>query len=170
MINGSFSQTKSVSYTYLATALNKGIIEIEGASAKVDGKSVKSNNVVLTVEKENPKSENNVLNLSDKVFIKTHVNNTTLFQGEQLVVSYKLYSKINLADINIRLPVLNGLERRSRASSRPTLKVIDGVNHNVWEISRMIVTPQRSGELEIDAMATVSAGKDNRRRSSPLAF
>ena len=82
MINGSFSQTKSVSYTYLATALNKGIIEIEGASAKVDGKSVKSNNVVLTVE-ENPKSENNVLNLSDKVFIKTHVNNTTLFQGEQ---------------------------------------------------------------------------------------
>ena len=56
---------------------------------------------VLTVEKENPKSENNVLNLSDKVFIKTHVNKTKLFQGEQLVVSYKLYSKINLANIDI---------------------------------------------------------------------
>lgn len=174
MINGSFSQTKSVSYTYLATALNKGIIEIEGASAKVDGKSVKSNNVVLTVEKENPKSENNVLNLSDKVFIKTHINKTKLFQGEQLVVSYKLYSKINLADINItELPVLNGFWKEEvETSSRPTLKVIDGVNHNVWEISRMIVTPQRSGELEIDAMkATVLVQvKNNRRRNDPFSF
>ena len=64
------------------------------------------------------------------------------------------------------------MKEEVETSSRPTLKVIDGVNHNVWEISRMIVTPQRSGELEIDAMkATVLVQvKNNRRRSDPFSF
>ena len=172
MINGQFSQSKTVSYNYYATALNEGSLEIGSASAKVDGKDVKSNPIKLSVGKANPKSENNVLDLSDKVFIKAHINKTKLYQGEQLVVSYKLYSKINLANIDITaLPELNGFWKEEvETSSRPTVKAIDGVNHNVWEISRMIVTPQRSGILEIDPMKaniTVQV-KNNRKRNDPF--
>lgn len=172
MINGKFSQSKTVSYNYLATALNEGEIEIGSATAKVNGKEVKSKSIILNVGKANPKSENNVLDLSDKVFIKAHINKTKLYQGEQLVVSYKLYSKINLADINITaLPELNGFWKEEvETSSRPTVKAIDGVNHNVWEISRMIVTPQRNGILEIDPMqATVVVQvKNKNRRNDPF--
>ncbi len=172
MINGQFSQSKTVSYNYYATALNEGSLEIGSASAKVDGKDVKSKPIKLIVGKANPKSENNVLDLSDKVFIKAHINKTKLYQGEQLVVSYKLYSKINLANIDITaLPELNGFWKEEvETSSRPTVKAIDGVNHNVWEISRMIVTPQRSGILEIDPMqATITVQvKKNRKRNDPF--
>ncbi len=172
MINGQFSQSKTVSYNYYATALNEGSLEIGSASAKVDGKDVKSNPIKLSVEKANPKSENNVLDLSDKVFIKAHINKTKLYKGEQLVVSYKLYSKINLANIDITgLPELNGFWKEEvETSSRPKVKAIDGVNHNVWEISRMIVTPQRSGVLEIDPMqATITVQiKNNRKRNDPF--
>lgn len=172
MINGQFSQSKTVSYNYYATALNEGSLEIGSASAKVDGKDIKSNPIKLSVGKANPKSENNVLDLSDKVFIKAHINKTKLYQGEQLVVSYKLYSKINLANIDITaLPELNGFWKEEvETSSRPTVKAIDGVNHNVWEISRMIVTPQRSGILEIDPMqATITIQvKNNRKRNDPF--
>ena len=172
MINGQFSQSKIVSYNYYATALNEGSLKIGSASAKVDGKDVKSNPIKLSVEKANPKSENNVLDLSDKVFIKAHINKTKLYQGEQLVVSYKLYSKINLANIDITaLPELNGFWKEEvETSSRPTVKAIDGVNHNVWEISRMIVTPQRSGILEIDPMqATITVQvKNNKKRNDPF--
>ena len=172
MINGQFSQSKTVSYNYYATALNEGSLEIGSASAKVDGKDVKSKPIKLIVGKANPKSENNVLDLSDKVFIKAHINKTKLFQGEQLVVSYKLYSKIKLANIDITaLPELNGFWKEEvETSSRPTVKAIDGVNHNVWEISRIIVTPQRSGILEIDPMQaniTVQV-KNNRKRNDPF--
>lgn len=172
MINGQFSQSKTVSYNYYATALNEGSLEIGSAFAKVDGKDVKSNPIKLSVGKAKTKSENNVLDLSDKVFIKAHINKTKLYQGEQLVVSYKLYSKINLADIDITsLPELNGFWKEEvETSSRPTVKTIDGVNHNVWEISRMIVTPQRSGVLEIDPMqATITVQvKNNRKRNDPF--
>ena len=172
VINGQFSQSKKVSYNYYATALKEGSLEIGSASAKVDGKNVKSNPIKLSVEKANTKSENNVLDLSDKVFIKAHINKTKLYQGEQLVVSYKLYSKINLANIDITaLPELNGFWKEDvETSSRPSVKAIDGINYNVWEISRMIVTPQRSGVLEIDPMqATITVQvKNNRKRNDPF--
>ena len=172
VINGQFSQSKTVSYNYYATALKEGGLEIGSASAKVDGKNVKSNPIKLSVEKANTKSENNVLDLSDKVFIKAHINKTKLYQGEQLVVSYKLYSKINLANIDITaLPELNGFWKEEvETSSRPSVKAIDGINYNVWEISRMIVTPQRSGVLEIDPMqATITVQvKNNRKRNDPF--
>ena len=139
---------------------------------KVNGKKVRSNPIKLSVGKANPKSENNVLDLSDKVFIKAHINKTKLYQGEQLVVSYKLYSKITLADIDITaLPELNGFWKEEvETSSRPTVKTIDGINYNVWEISRIIVTPQRSGVLEIDPMqATITVQvKNNRKRNDPF--
>ena len=169
---GQFSQSKTVSYNYYATALNEGSLEIGSASAKINGKEVRSNPIKLSVGKANPKSENNVLDLSDKVFIKAHINKTKLYQGEQLVVSYKLYSKITLADIDITaLPELNGFWKEEvETSSRPTVKTIDGVNHNVWEIGRIIVTPQRSGILEIDPMqATITVQvKNNRKRNDPF--
>ena len=151
VINGQFTQSKTVSYNYYATALKEGSLEIGSASAKVDGKNVKSNPIKLSVGKANTKSKNNVLDLSDKVFIKAHINKTKLYQGEQLVVSYKLYSKINLANIDITaLPELNGFWKEDvETSSRPSVKAIDGINYNVWEISRMIVTPQRSGVLKL---------------------
>ena len=172
IINGQISQSQTVSFNYYATALNEGSLEIGSASAKVDGRDVKSNPIKLNVGKANPKSDNNVLDLSDKVYIKAHINKTKLFQGEQLVVSYKLYSKIILENIDITtLPELNGFWKEEvETSSRPTVKTIDGVNHNVWEISRIIVTPQRSGILEIDPMqATITVQvKNNRKRNDPF--
>ena len=171
IINGQYTQSKTVSYNYYATALKEGSLEIGSASAKVDGKDVKSNPIKLSVGKVNPKSKNNVLDLSDKVFIKAHINKTKLFQGEQLVVSYKLYSKINLANIDITtLPELNGFWKEEvETSSRPTVKEIDGIKHNIWEVSRMIVVPLRSGILEIDPMiATVTAQLKNNSKGYDL--
>lgn len=174
MINGKFSQSKTVSYNYYATPLNEGKLEIGSARAKIDGKEVKSKPVTLEVGKANPKSKNNVIDFSDKVFIKAHINKTKLYQGEQLVVSYKLYTKISLTDLDITsLPELNGFWKEEvETSSRTKVENIKGVNHNVLEISRMILTPQRSGILNIDPMqitVTVKV-KNKQQRNHSFGF
>lgn len=174
VINGKMSRSSSISFSYSATALNEGKVTIESAQIQQQGKTLTSKPIQLTVTKANPKSENNVLDLSDKVYIKAHVNKLKLYQGEQLVVSYKLYAKINLADISInKLPELNGFWKEEvETSSRPKVLSIDGVNHNVWEINRMIITPQRSGVLEIDPMEAkvVVEVRDNKRARDPFGF
>ena len=176
MINGKFSQSKTISYNYYMTALNEGELEIGSATAKSKDKKIQSKPIKLIITKANPKSKNNLNDLDKKVFLKSHINKTKLYQGEQLIVSYKLYSRINLANIEIDdLPSLNGFWKdKIETSSKPSVENINGVNHNVWEISRMILTPQRSGVLEIDAMnATVTVqikNNSSNRFNDPFGF
>jgi hypothetical protein len=174
VVNGKRSRFNAISFSYYAAPLNEGEITIGAASIQYQGKTIQSKPIRLTITKANPKSKENVLDISDKVYIKAHVNKLKLYQGEQLVVSYKLYSEINLADINInKLPELNGFwKEQVETSSRPKVESINGINHHVWEINRLIVTPQRSGVLEIDPMGAkvVVQIRDNKRSRNPFGF
>jgi hypothetical protein len=168
IINGKVSRSNTTTYSYYVTALNEGELVIGQASVKCDGKIVRSKAGQIQVLKASQKSKSNSYNISDNVFIKASVNNRSLYQGQQLVVSYKLYSKINLADIKLtELPDLNGFWKEDiETSSSPKLEIIDGVKHNVWEISRFILTPQKSGSLTIDPMTinvTVQIKKNRSR-------
>jgi len=170
IINGKISRSKSTTYSYYVTALKEGELKIGEASITSDGKVVRSKVGVMNVTKADPKTKtNNSYNITENVFVKTAVNKKNIYQGEQLVVSYKLYSKINLADINISsIPELNGFWKEEiETKSTAKLEVIDGVRHNVWEISRFILTPQKSGKLNIDPMkinVTIQIKKQRNRR------
>lgn len=172
IINGKVSSSKTTSFTYYVTALNEGTLTIGEASVKSDGKLVRSQSGQMQITKANPKSQKaNNYNISENVFVKATTNKTRIFQGEQIVVSYKLYSKINLADINLTLvPELNDFWKEEiETKSNAKLEVIDGVKHNVWEISRFILTPQKSGKLKIDPMSiNVTVQIKNKRSRDPF--
>ena len=178
IINGKVSSSKTTSFTYYVTALNEGTLTIGEASVKSDGKTVRSQPGQMQITKANPKNKQaSTYNIAENVYVKASTNKTKIYQGEQIVVSYKLYSKINLADINLTIvPELNDFWKEAiETSSNAKLEVIDGVKHNVWEMSRFILTPQKSGVLSIDPMSvniTVQI-KNNRRRDpfgDPFGF
>ena len=169
IINGKISRSKTTTYSYYVTALKEGELTIKEASITSNGKIVRSKAGVMNVTKANPKAKTNSYNIAENVFVKTSVNKNNIYQGEQIVVSYKLYSKINLTDINISsIPELNGFWKEEvETKSTAKLEVIDGVRHNVWEISRFILTPQKSGKLNVDPMninVTVQIKKQRNRR------
>jgi hypothetical protein len=172
IINGKVSSSKTTSYTYYVTALNEGNLTIGEASVKSEGKTVRSQAGQMQVTKANPKSKQaNSYNIAENVYLKATTSRTRIFQGEQIVVSYKLYSKINLADINLTLvPELNDFWKEEiETNSSAKLEVIDGVKHNVWEISRFILTPQKSGKLKIDPMSiNVTVQIKNKRSRDPF--
>lgn len=169
IINRKISRSKTTTYSYYVTALKEGELTIKEASITSNGKIVRSKAGVMNVTKANPKAKTNSYNIAKNVFVKTSVNKNNIYQGEQIVVSYKLYSKINLTDINISsIPELNGFWKEEvETKSTAKLEVIDGVRHNVWEISRFILTPQKSGKLNVDPMninVTVQIKKQRNRR------
>ena len=172
IINGKVSSSKTTSFIYYVTALNEGTLTIGEASVKSEGKIIRSQAGQMQITKANPKSKQaNSYNISENVYLKATTNRTRIFQGEQIVVSYKLYSKINLADINLTLvPELNDFWKEEiETSSGAKLEVIDGVKHNVWEISRFILTPQKSGKLKIDPMSiNVTVQIKNKRSRDPF--
>lgn len=168
IINGKVSSSESTSYSYYLTAIAEGELTIAPAFIVIDGKKVASKAIKLKVSKADPNA-NKGLNIEEKVELKVSINKSKVYQGEQIVITYKLYSEINLAEITIlEIPEMNGFWKEDvKTNSKGKIEVINGVNYKVWEISKSIITPQKSGVLEIDPMLLdikVQVPKERNRR------
>jgi hypothetical protein len=166
IINGTINSSKTTSFSYYVSALSEGELTIPAATIKIEGKKIQSQPIKITVIKADPNKKNG-FQISDNVKLKVEVNRRNVYQGEQVLVNYKLFSKINLSDISVsQFPNLNGFwNEEIETSSRSNVQNIDGVNYRVWEISKSILTPQKSGDLKIDPMKmniTVQLKSQNR--------
>ena len=92
--------------------------------------------------------------LSDNLFIKVDVSKRNIVIGEQILVTYKLLTRLDLQNTEISsLPALNGFWTKDlETSSRFKRDVINGVAYNVATIKKTAFTAQKSGKLIIDPM------------------
>jgi len=166
IVNGTINSSKTTSFSYYVSALSEGELTIPAASIKIEGKKIQSQPIIISVKKADPNKKSG-FQIGDNVKVEVEVSRRNLFQGEQVLVSYKLFSKINLADISItQFPNLNGFwNEEIETNSKAKIQNIEGVNYRVWEISKSMLTPQKSGDLKIDPMKiniTVQLKSQNR--------
>jgi hypothetical protein len=166
IINGTINSSKTTSFSYYVSALNEGELTIPAASIKIEGKKIQSQPIKISVKKADPNKKSG-FQIGDNVKVEVEVSRRNIFQGEQVLVTYKLFSKINLADISItQFPNLNGFwNEEIETNSKAKIQNIEGVNYRVWEISKSMLTPQKSGDLKIDPMKiniTVQLKSQNR--------
>lgn len=171
IINGNMSQ--SVSYTYYLAGKKTGNYTLMPAIINVNGKKLESNPVKIEVTKEqvnqnqsqnqgnrpqsrqpnNQQAQNiSEKELADNVFLKASVNKTQVYQGEQIVVTYKLYRRIDVLQYQLdNLPQYNGFWKEDLKTDNQTYtESLDGIQYSVTDIKKTILIPQRSGKLEID--------------------
>src|SRR5690606_9154087 len=109
-ING--KTTMSMSLGYHLVAQKEGTYTIASAAVEAGGKTYRSNTLTIIVEKGAANSSGGTsgasgnsgstntrpsANSSGKVFIRPVPNKRTVYQGEQLTVSYKLYTNVQFA-------------------------------------------------------------------------
>jgi hypothetical protein len=91
--------------------------------------------------------------LKDDVFVKVFLNKYTVYKGENLNATFKLYFRQNLAGFNLnKAPVLDGFWSREvelDPNRKQTVEVIGGKQYYVIDILRYTLYPQRSGTLQI---------------------
>ncbi|MBI2269253.1 MAG: protein BatD [Bacteroidetes bacterium] len=164
IINGSMSQSTSISY-YIA-AKREGKITIGPASITVNGNKKESNSITIEVSKAssgNPNAGNQGGNQGnaaaaqssdENLFARTSVNRTKVYQGEQITVVHKIYTRLSLRGFqDVKFPTYNGFwSQDAPQKGQITLsnENIEGVNYSVAELRRTFLFPQRSGTLEID--------------------
>lgn len=159
-VNGQTST--SLSYSYVLMAIKEGKFTIQPASVVVNGKTYKSNTISINVGKgvqvqqqQQQQQTNSDINTSDELQIKAAVNKTTVYQGEQLVATYKLYTKIGIAGNElIKNAALNGFwsQEIDLGQTQWTEEIIGGYRWHVATIRKIVLFPQRSGNLEIDPL------------------
>ena len=153
-VNGKSQNSSSTTYSYYVKAVKEGTYTISPASITVKGKKIQSKAYALKVVKGSEKNKAQQQALADNLFVKVEVSKRNIIIGEQILVSYKLFTRLDLHNTELSsLPALNGFWAKDlEASSRFKRDVIDGIAYNVATIKKSVLTAQKSGELVIDPM------------------
>ncbi len=172
-VNGKSQNTSSTTYTFYLKASKEGNYTISPASINVNGKTIKSKSLQLKVVKASERTKAEQKSLTENLFIKVSVSKSNIYVGEQILVSYKLFTRIDLAStVASNLPALNGFWTKDlEASSRFKREVINGVPYNTATIKKSVLTAQKSGQLIIDPLELKCSIRVKNKRNSrdPIA-
>ena len=171
-VNGKSQNTSSTTYSFYVKAVKKGTYIISPASITVKGKKIQSKAYSLKVVRGSEKNKAKQQALADNLFIKVEVSKRNITIGEQILVSYKLFTRFDLHNTELSsLPALNGFWAKDlEASSRFKRDVIDGIAYNVATIKKSVLTAQKSGELVIDPMELKCSIRIQKKRNNRDPF
>jgi len=192
MINGNVSQSVSLSFTYLIRASVAGTFEIRPAKITTNGKELHSNSLQVTVSSSGAPQGNNgqqgqsqgrqQRQSSDNqaregtidgkdVYIRTIVSKTNPTVGEQITVTYKIYTRVGVSNLNLtNMPNISGFWSKDLLEPQKQLQqsteTIDGQEYITAEVRKLALFPLKSGEVTIPPMEmTVVAQVKSRKKS-----
>ncbi len=184
IINGNVSRSESYTFTILVHADNEGTANVGAASCTVGGKTVTSKPFTIKVEKADPNSnrqqqqggwgwgqpsrpsqqqqaqpqpaktiDNNTL------FARASINKSNLYQGEEAIIVYKIYTQVPLTQYQIeKLPRNKGFWSEDLSENmtqvRQYTETYNGRQYQVAEIRRGALYPQETGKLSIAPLKT----------------
>jgi len=192
-INGRTSMSITYTYSYILQAVKPGTVNIPPASVTVDGKSYQSNALTITV---NPGAANPTqpgasgtqgtqeqapvqgTDDSKDVFLKAYVSKDNPFQGEGIIVTYKLFTRVEIAQINInKLSSFQGFWSQNLLKDNERFpqynQTIDGERYVVAEIRKIVLYPLKSGKLTIEPLevnCVAQVRRQNRQRTGDPFF
>ncbi len=159
IING--VQSASLSYNYIIQAKSIGTFSIGTASIEYNGETFKTKPIKITIVKgsSKPKKQKQDAGISDEeiaknLFIRAIVDRRKVYLGEQVTVTYKLYTRLNIAaQMSIsKLPHYQGFwaeELETSSNITFATEVIDGKQYRVGVLKKAALFPTQTGKLEI---------------------
>lgn len=156
-VNGVASASRA--YSFILKGKSIGAVKIGSASVELNGKTYKSE--PITVEFIKGTSQPNQGNqpsaneeISKNLFVKAIADKNRVYQGEQVTVTYKLYTRLNIASqMSVsKLPQYKGFWAEELDTDKNilfTTEVVDGKQFRVGILKKVALFPSQSGELSV---------------------
>lgn len=145
-------------YSFILEAEKEGKFTISPFTYNFKGKDYASGEITISVSKagsvkrpSGDKKDEQGLK-PDDLFARTIVSKSTVYQGEPLIVIHKIYSKKNFTGLNAKdLPSYNGFVMEDIDVGKLQVKRerLDGNIYQVVTLSKKVLFPQKTGNLEI---------------------
>ncbi len=198
MINGRTSQSSSIIYTYVLLAGNSGTFTIGSASVQVDGKTVKSKPVQVRVlsggaggssnggssngggnsgnygggQSSSAPSASSSSNISAKdLFMTATASRTSVHEQEAILLTYKIYTLVDLTQLDGKLPTLDGFQIQEIPLPRTkefSIEQYKGRNYRTVTWSQYLLFPQKSGKLTIPSITYEGVVITRNRNLDPI--
>ncbi len=185
IINGQVTSKVDYIFTYILKATKEGTFTIPAAEITVDSKKYTSNSISIRVVKSASQgssgsgSNNSATQpgTENDLFLRAHISNSTPYQGEQVIITYNIYTTLPISNIDASkissFPGFWAKDLLQNIKEYPqSRKVLNGKEYVVAEVRKFALFPQRSGEIiiepgELECVAQIrSSGK--RRSSDPF--
>jgi len=166
-INGNTSM--NTTFSYVLAAPKEGDFVIGPATVVVNGRRLNSTPVHIKVVKgraapqnnaaqnapDNTVSAGNTSDLSKLIFLREVVDKNNVYQGQQIVLNYRLYTRVQIEQNQLdKLPDLTGFwnedVKNTQQQPQVHIETYKGVKYNVIDIKQTILFPEHAGNITID--------------------
>ena len=165
-VNGAMTSSRSLTWTLLAK--NEGKINIPSLNVTVQKNVFRTNPIGVIVEKGAGRSQ--MANL----FIEAKADKEQAYPGEQITVTYRLFSRLSLSVEEVDYPKSVGFwtEDLGARTVRFLDTQINGVDYKVATLYKSAMFPTQTGNLVIAPMTAIcNVEKSSRKRSNdPFNF
>lgn len=165
--NGTVTSVSTWQYSYFLRATKEGKFTIPSAWAKYKGKAYQSNELSVEVvkAKETSSTQNRPTTSSgnskksdvpteEDLYVRLFLDKNEVYIGEQIVATVKIFTKVNLTnfDAQFKGPEFTGFFTEPVEIAplrRLQQEAVNGDIYGTGIIRKVIIIPQRSGELVI---------------------
>ena len=171
MVNGHTSSSSSVTYTYILSATKNGSFTIPAAHANVNGKTIHSNELHIKVSGTAPQGNGSAggqrsqggnqmraagshISGSD-LFIKVSANKSHVHEQEPILLTYKVYTLVDLTSLNGKMPDLKSFYTREVPLPQQKSFKVESFNGRPYRTvtwQQYVMFPQTTGKLEIPSI------------------
>ena len=177
VINGHASSSASTTFTYMLMGTKSGTFTIPPAHVVIGGTNVASQPVKVTVvgSAQPSSSGNNKTKFhqddyddvdskmqkagtpisSSDLFIRVSANKTHVFEQEPILLTYKVYTILDLTQLIGKMPDLTGFHTQEvplPQQKRFHIENVGGRNYKCVTWSQYVMYPQMTGKLEIPSI------------------
>ena len=173
----------TITYSYYLQSTREGEYTIDPAKVIVKGKEYLSNSLnIEVVAGEQPSqlvqpgtqpSEQTVdIDVSDELFIRLHTNRKSIYLGEHIIVTIKLYTQLQIVGFGeSEMPDFDGFWTQEIETPSQLNLVRENVNGKIFNtgiIRKVILFPQKTGELSISPFSLETYIRQQVRRPSSV--
>lgn len=172
MVNGHTSSTSSITYTFILCASKNGVFTVSPAHINVNGKRIASNAVKIRVSGQSqnnggaprmhdesadePRLRDAGTPISGRdLFIKVSANKRRVHEQEPVLLTYKVYTLVDLTQLEGKMPDLTGFHTQEIPLPQQKSFHIERVNGRLYRCvtwSQYVMYPQMTGKLEIPSI------------------
>jgi tetratricopeptide (TPR) repeat protein len=168
MVNGHTSSSSSITYTYIICANKAGIYSIPAAHISVGGKTIASNQLRIKVsgtsrqgaQGQQGQGEGGLRPAGSRIsgsdlFIKVSANKRRVHEQEPILLTYKVYTLVDLTSLKGNMPDLKGFHTQEVQLPQQKSYKIETVNGRPYRTvtwSQYVMFPQITGKLEIPSI------------------
>ena len=170
IINGKRTKSVQTTYTYVLRPASSGRFSLPPATAKVNGKEIRSGQVAIQVAAAGAASSSSQQRSAQQpgqtqqaggagiqdsdIFLKMDLSRTKAVVGEPIIVTLKLYQRVNIGGFeNVVFPTFNGFwsqEIEAPTNIEFSREVYDGQIYNSALLRKFVIIPQQQGQVKID--------------------